>query len=508
MTARPTPTAQNQSQDASYAPPAPNPAPETRGGRLREFMIGLPIVNRALLLVGAVAALLGLLGLVARPVLGSVLMVIQPYTASGKQDICLNNVRSLAQAVAMYTSEHDGYFPPLDYGTGAERTTWVTLLRDKTDKGAFLCPSKGVSDEVRQSSYAMNPVLKAGEQDAVHGEDMRPETVIFADRGDEHDVALFPPLPGWRANESINAASDGTQDGSNIAFNHKGTATVLFADGHAASRPPGVWLKELNTWGGTLAVKQSATNLKSRNLVLQQVQASLDSGDENAGAQVLSGNRYQARAGLNQVLALWKANNGDGADIETDKWGWQLARLWSGAGEKEMMGELEREQSRRSQAELSKVQNGTWEKHLSDYGFFVERPPNWEVETSEDDRYKRTYFRSGSPHISVQVEKGVRTVEGTDAPIDWNGMEGEQTAQVSNRYKRLQIGTATLSGEEAGLWSFEVERFGEPRLRKLYIGRSHRWDSYVIVCIAPASDWGQWKPVFDRMISKFTYAGE
>jgi len=57
--------------------------------------------------------------------------------------------------------------------------------------------------------------------------------------------------------------------------------------------------------------------------VLQQVQASLDSGDESAGAQVLAGNRDQTRAGLSQVLALWKANNGDGADIETDKWGWQ-----------------------------------------------------------------------------------------------------------------------------------------------------------------------------------------
>ena len=508
MTAQPTPSSQNQSPDASYAPPAPNPTLETRGGRLREFMIGLPVVNRLLLLVGAVAALLGLLGLVARPVLGSVLMAIQPYTATGKQDICLNNIRSVAQAVAVYSSDHNGFYPPLEYETGAKRTTWVTLLRDRTDKSSFLCPTKGVSDAETQSSYALNPVLKADEQRAVNDEEVQPETIILADRGDEHDVSLFPPLPGWRADEPSISGGNGSQDLGNIAFNHSGTATVVFADGHAASKRSGDWLQDLNVWGGALAVRQSAAKLKTRHSMLQQVQASLDSGDENAGAQVLTANRDQTRTGLKAVLALWKANTGVGADIEADKWGWQLARLWGGAGEKEMMAELEREQSRRSQTELSKAQNGTWEKHLSDYGFFVERPSDWKVETSEDDHYKRTYFRSGSPHISVQVEKSVRTVEGTDAPIDWSGMEEEQAAQAANRYKRLQIGTMDLSGQTASLWSFEVERFGEPRLRKLYVGRSHRWDSYVIVCIAPTSDWEKWQPVFDRMLDEFTYAGE
>lgn len=504
MTARPTPSAQNQKPDAFYAPPAP----ETRGGRLREFMIGLPVVNRLLLLAGAVAALLGLLGLIARPVLGSVLMVIQPYTASGKQDTCLSKVRSLAQAISMYSSDHDGYFPPMDSGTGVGRRTWVTLLRDRTDKAAFLCPLKGVSDEGTQSSYALNPVLKAGE--AVNGEDLQPATIILADRGDEHDVALLPPLPGWRADESSTSTSGAgqAQDLCNLAFNHMGTATVLFADGHAASQQPGAWLQELNTWGGSLAVRQSAAKLKSRHPVLQQVQAALETGDENTGTQMLAGKHDQAQAGLKDALALWKTNNGAGADAEVEKWGWQLARLWSGAGEKGMEQEMNAELSRRSQAELTKVQSGAWEKHLSDDGFFVERPSGWEVETSEDDHYKRTYFRSASPHISIQVEKGVRSTEGPQAPIEWDGMEPGQAAQPANRYKRLQMGTTDLSGETAGLWSFEVERFGEPHLRKLYIGRSHQWDSFIIVCIAPASEWPQWQPIFERMLSKFTYAGE
>ena len=67
------------------------------------------------------------------------------------------------------------------------------------------------------------------------------------------------------------------------------------------------------------------------------------------------------------------------------------------------------------------------------------------------------------------------------------------------------MGEATLGGEAASLWEFEVERKGEPRLRKLYVGRSHIWDSFVIVGTAPAVDFKQWQPVFDRMRQSFVF---
>ncbi len=76
---------------------------------------------------------------------------------------------------------------------------------------------------------------------------------------------------------------------------------------------------------------------------------------------------------------------------------------------------------------------------------------------------------------------------------------------MGKRYKRLRMGDAVLGGEEASLWEFEIERRGEPRLRKLYLGRSHTWDSFVLSFTAPAADFKQWQPIFDRVRQSFRF---
>lgn len=208
------------------------------------------------------------------------------------------------------------------------------------------------------------------------------------------------------------------------------------------------------------------------------------------------------------MLALWKRNaqaNGGERSSEVEKWGWRLSGLWAEIGQEEMKTEMNREQSRRSQGVLDAVQSGSWEKHESELGFAIEKPVSWSVETETDGRYRRTYFRPDSPHLSLLVEKGERSTAGPEAGIQWDGMEREFRKQWGKHYKRIRMGEATLGGEVASLWEFEIERKGEPRLRKLYLGRSHTWDSFVLVGTASAADFKQWQPIFDRVTREFRF---
>jgi hypothetical protein len=63
----------------------------------------------------------------------------------------------------------------------------------------------------------------------------------------------------------------------------------------------------------------------------------------------------------------------------------------------------------------------------------------------------------------------------------------------------------SLGGATASLWEFEVQRPSEPRLRRLYLGRSLVWESFVVACTAPAADFDLWRPTFTRMTESFWF---
>jgi prepilin-type processing-associated H-X9-DG protein len=508
------------------------PVPGTAG----EFVRNLPGVNRALLFSGIALIGWGLLATAGPPVATSVASgvgeAVRPYTAEGKQETCLSNMRAVGLALALYRQDNDDTFPPVDYVVqkagqgattgkdrdpgGAGRTTWVSLLASRTSSGNFLCPLKSVSDPQVESSYGFNAALAAGAWGSVRtGELADPDkTLVLADRADRHDVALLPPFTAWqKAGGAPSKDSPGNAELSNIDFRHANSAIFLYADGHAASESNNDRLQESLLWGGSPMLRQARARLRTQHPVLSQVQAALLNEQERAALRLMKVHKNKVREGLKEVLALWKQNgNTDvtgvdvkGMDKETDKWGWRLAGLWEQSGEREMLQELNREQSRRSGAEWGKVQKGTWQKHESDLGFAIEVPASWTVSTEPNGRYTNTFFRSGSPYISVLVEKGTRSTPGDEAGVDWGGMERDYRKSYGSRYKRIRRETAMLAGEEANLWEFEIERKGEPRLRKLYLGRSHIWDSYVLVWTVPAADHLGGELVCNKILSTLGY---
>lgn len=84
-------------------------------------------------------------------------------------------------------------------------------------------------------------------------------------------------------------------------------------------------------------------------------------------------------------------------------------------------------------------------------------------------------------------------------------MEDTFRQRYKSNYKRIQMTTGILGGEEASVWVFELKRSDGPLLRKLYLGRSHTWDSYVVACTAPARDFDKWQPVFEQLIRGFEF---
>jgi hypothetical protein len=166
---------------------------------------------------------------------------------------------------------------------------------------------------------------------------------------------------------------------------------------------------------------------------------------------------------------------------------------------------LDGEQSRRSQAELEQVNGGSWATHESEWGFALQQPTAWTVSTETAGRYRKTYLRSSSPYIHVLVEKGERSTPALTSTIDWRGMERQFRRRYKSNYQRIRVGEGFLGGEAAGLWIFDLQRPGGPRLRKLYLGLSRTWDSHVIVCTAPSRDFKQWQPVFEQVIQGFAF---
>jgi hypothetical protein len=101
------------------------------------------------------------------------------------------------------------------------------------------------------------------------------------------------------------------------------------------------------------------------------------------------------------------------------------------------------------------------------------------------------------------LESAERSSYSEGRPVEWRGTEKDLRQRYGQTgYKRLQMTSGTLLGWPAGLWEYELEKPGSPRLRKLYLGYVQGWSSHVVTCTAPAKDWELWKPVFDQFLKE------
>ncbi|MBV9468608.1 MAG: hypothetical protein JOZ57_05135 [Abitibacteriaceae bacterium] len=455
----------------------------------------LPLMNRFLLMSGILLLSIGGVRLTVPPLLASVSAMVRPYTATGKQEACLTHLHALALAMSVYVQDNDGRFPALDYGTRTGRVTWVSVLKGYATADSFTCPLKAVPDDKLStiSSYGLNPVLPGMRRSRI--EDTA-YTLLLADRGDAHDVSLLPPFPSWPATP---------QQTANLDFRHSGATDVVYSDGHteskAAQQATG-WLTTDRTWGSEALIQTASDRLFKQFPALAQVMPVLAKGHEREAFKLLQAKRQPLHVGTEQFMALQKLNLNE--NEEQEKACWRLASLWSSVGDKSFEKQIEQEQDKRSAQELQATQSSPWQDYRSDWGFSIQYPQNWKVSTEVDGRYQNTYFRAG-PYTSVLIEKGTRTTMGSNAPVAWQGMESDFKQRYGKDYKRIEMSIGRLGIEEASRWIFEIKKPDGPRLRKLYLGRSHAWDSYVVDCTAPTVEFEKWQPRFEHIMARFQF---
>lgn len=117
---------------------------------------------------------------------------------------CMNNMKQLALAVRIYSSDHDDHFPPA--------ATWCDAIRSNApSEKVFRCPAAGEND---RCDYAFNSRLSGVDEKTIN-----PETVLIIEADDN-----------WNANGGPELVSS--------KWRHGGKLTVAFADGHIETVTP------------------------------------------------------------------------------------------------------------------------------------------------------------------------------------------------------------------------------------------------------------------------------
>jgi prepilin-type processing-associated H-X9-DG protein len=485
---------------------------------LRQRCADLPLSNQFLLgcgflLLGALLAYR-----IAAPISDLSRAAIKPFTVEGQKETCLAHLQSIQQALALYREDHNDRLPLLDYGSRNKRVTWIKAIVEPdaaenggnsggsiSGGGSFLCPLDSVPADQRDlvGSYGLNPVL-AG---ATSPQSDAASVILLADRGKAHDVSLLPPFVSWPSTEK-----EGAKQSANIAFRHGGQAAVLYADGHADTAFAGDWLYQPASWGGPLLQKAALARLQQQNPVLTKMQA---------GRRLSATERRQLKRASSSLLSLWKASlqedKAAGEPLPTEKLLWRAAYALSTAGDQSLERSLREALHGHSQALLQRIKGGAWSSHQAEApvangrltsGFQVSLPPGWKVETEQEGRYRNTYLRSASPYIYVLIERGERSSPASGSTIDWSGMEEDFKRKYGRHYRQMGMGVDTLGGEDVSTWQFEVRKPDGPALRKLYVGHSFAWSSYVIVCTAPAKEYEDWQSTFQTVLNGFAFGSE
>lgn len=205
-------------------------------------------------------------------------------------------------------------------------------------------------------------------------------------------------------------------------------------------------------------------------------------------------------------MALWKLNWQEGAGAsgtaalassDLEEMGWHLARAQERNDQGATRTALDAETKRRCEEEHKWVEAASWNTQTASTGVHLEVPTGWTWSEENKDRYHTVSARSPLPSLWVSIEKGERTSSSPAIAVDWRASEKKLQNRYGSGYKRLRMEGTTLLGRPAGLWEYELEKPGSPRLRKRYIGTADGWTSYVLSMTAPASGFETWKGDFD-----------
>ena len=466
----------------------------------REWFARLPRINRWLLGSGSVSALMGLFLLVGLPALGyvqgAVGSVIHPFTANGKRETCLSNLQRVSAALAQYRQDHDDRFPVAEYKAGQERRTWMAQVAAYTgDRAMFTCPVfKGQSDGITTGSYGFNPVMAArkSEQVAEPG-----DVILLADRGSLHDSMLLPPFAGWPDNAQLASPTAGNIDDRHYSEGGQQQAAFLYVDGHARSEIRNTTIRKATAWGGDRMFTMALGRIEKLNPVLRQA--------GTKSPQSFGKHKARLHQLLKQLQVLQGQCRGSGnACEEVEKRAWRAAgilkALGDGSAERQLTGDL----NRHAQDVLAEA-GGDWQRHENELGYAVMHPASWRVEHQVNGRYRNTFFRSPSSHISIQVERGERIEPSTATTINWTGMEQALKQRYGGNYRRIAMGWDTFGNHLVSVWEYEIKKPDGPRLRKRYWGYSTTWNSMIVVVTAPSGEWKKWDDVWQKVKEGFEF---
>ncbi len=172
-----------------------------------------------------------------------------------RQAVCMNNLKQIGTAMAMYTNDNDGYYPAFYLGTAGSWVSawaWSDAIMGYISYKVFLCPSArggsvsqvgnwGGKHIVRSGAYGMNQMFpyRFGSNRYYKETKIKinPSSLIFigdgmirADGGDATTAVYYGICPPNCPYSAHIYTGSGTHRYANSR--HNGGANFLFFDGH------------------------------------------------------------------------------------------------------------------------------------------------------------------------------------------------------------------------------------------------------------------------------------
>lgn len=467
----------------------------------------LPTINQALFAASFGCLGLGGLSLVGPPLAETARQAYHPYTSEGRRETCLSNLQAISQAISLYTQDTEGRLPLVERKNGNSSTTWIASLSPHiSDPKLWACPL-APSPASRSASYALNPVL-AGKP--LSSADDPAATLLLGDGSTPGALAFQPPYPGWN-----DGANSSPSEAAGLAFRHEGAAGIVYADGHSATLDPG-GVNEAALWGGSAAARASLERIGGRNARTRSLVTALQRGDGAKAARLLRASTPDVTAASRDLLALWELNARNSADESSgpeaatttsqsvDALGWNLAWAWHRLGQDAALQKLESHVGVQAGAELERVKADGLQSRADPGGGTFDAPQGWTDEETAKGNYRTLTLRSQVPGLFLYIEVGTRSsLAASPIPVDWRRAEARLKAKYGSGYRRLSLSRGTLSGYPAGVWEYELDKPGSPRLRKRLIGMVNGWNSTVFATTAPKGSFDAWKATFERVAGSF-----
>jgi prepilin-type N-terminal cleavage/methylation domain-containing protein/prepilin-type processing-associated H-X9-DG protein len=155
---------------------------------------------------------------------------------------CLNNLRNIGQALAMYAGENDGFLPPEDGSPTEDRDLDVLFPSYLDNPAVFWCPSdpvkpppfdptRPIPSDISNTSYAYLARIQTPGGAIRARRDSDPELVRIGS-----ELVQTPPVAG----------DDGCGLGAMTMErpNHTGGGNLLYVDGRVKYTPASRWPKE------------------------------------------------------------------------------------------------------------------------------------------------------------------------------------------------------------------------------------------------------------------------